>query len=269
MKKRIVILVHEKTTTTNAKNYFVRQLAHCWREQGFEVVPMVGPGDPVSGDLLFMHVDLSRVPDAYFEPVGRFPARVNATVRDIRKSVISRHLVGPGSGWDGPVIVKTDLNNAGIPEEHYTGTRGPGHPPGVRTSVDYRVYPNVAEVPAEFLGNPRLVVEKFLPESSNGEYCVRSYNFLGDAENCFAVYSDHPVIRLETMKRMEFTDVHPQIREVREALGFDYGKFDYVVHDGRAILLDANKTPGQWPAADDDTRALIRQRAQGIHRFFR
>jgi len=30
----------------------------------------------------------------------------------------------------------------------------------------------------------------------------------------------------------------------RRKLGFDYGKFDYVVHEGRAHLLDANRTPG-------------------------
>lgn len=28
-------------------------------------------------------------------------------------------------------------------------------------------------------------------------------------------------------------------------LGFDYGKFDFVMHEGRAVLLDANKTPGR------------------------
>jgi hypothetical protein len=30
----------------------------------------------------------------------------------------------------------------------------------------------------------------------------------------------------------------------RSRLGFDYGKFDYVMHEGRAVLLDANSTPG-------------------------
>jgi len=36
--------------------------------------------------------------------------------RDIRKSAFSRNLVRPGDGWDGPVIVKSDLNCAGRPE---------------------------------------------------------------------------------------------------------------------------------------------------------
>ena len=71
------------------------------------------------------------------------------------------------------------------------------------------------------------------------------------------------------LKPREKTEVHPQIRELREAMGFDYGKFDYVVRDGEAILLDANKTPGHLPIVDADTRAIVRRRAQGIRCFFR
>jgi hypothetical protein len=29
----------------------------------------------------------------------------------------------------------------------------------------------------------------------------------------------------------------------RARLGFDYGKFDFVIHEGQAVLLDANRTP--------------------------
>jgi len=36
-----------------------------------------------------------------------------------------------------------------------------------------------------------------------------------------------------------------QYLDERRKLGFDYGKFDFVVHEGRAVLLDANKTPGR------------------------
>ena len=34
-----------------------------------------------------------------------------------------------------------------------------------------------------------------------------------------------------------------ELEAFREANGFDFGKFDYVEHDGRPILLDINKTP--------------------------
>jgi hypothetical protein len=34
------------------------------------------------------------------------------------------------------------------------------------------------------------------------------------------------------------------LREQRRRLGFDFGKFDFVMHQGRAVLVDANRTPG-------------------------
>ena len=32
--------------------------------------------------------------------------------------------------------------------------------------------------------------------------------------------------------------------------GFDFGKFDYVIHEGRAIVFDVNKTPSFTGASD-------------------
>ena len=45
--------------------------------------------------------------------------------------------------------------------------------------------------------------------------------------------------------------VHPgEIVALRQRLGFDFGKFDYVLHQGRSYLLDVNRTPafGHSPA---------------------
>jgi len=269
MKKRIVILVHENTKRAQMRLYFVAQLAQCWRESGFRAVALRHADKPPTGDLLFMHVDLSRVPDHYLATARGFAASVNARVADIRKSAISRHLLRPDSDWDGPVIVKTDLNCAGLPEERYEGTRGAGHPARVKTAAGYRVLPGLRSVPEEVFANPQLVVEAFLPEPADGGYCIRSYNFLGDAEDCFLAWSDRPIINMNSIKRIEQTEVHPQIRQLREELGFDYGKFDYTVRDGRAILFDANKTPGTLPARTAEARALIRRRAEGIRGFLR
>lgn len=267
MKKRIVILMHENTRRDHAPLYFITQLVGSWRKQGIEIKSMTDPNRPLPGDVLFLHVDLSRVPEPYLAVAAHYPAAVNASVGDIRKSVISRHLVGRDSDWDGPVIVKTDLNCAGLPEERYASTRGPGHPPNMRTSSDYPIFAHRTEVPIELFENPAVVVEKFLPEMAGGSYCLRSYNFLGDAEDCFLLHSDNSVVNLDTIKRMETIEVHPEIRKLREELGFDYGKLDYVVHDGEAILLDANKTPGTLPITDDSMLAMLRRRADGIRRF--
>lgn len=35
----------------------------------------------------------------------------------------------------------------------------------------------------------------------------------------------------------------PELESVRQAHGFDFGKFDYVEVDGRAVVFDMNKTP--------------------------
>jgi hypothetical protein len=50
----------------------------------------------------------------------------------------------------------------------------------------------------------------------------------------------------------------------REALGFDYGKFDYVEHDGEPILLDANKTP---TFRGDPEAQRVRWLSSGIEAF--
>ena len=50
---------------------------------------------------------------------------------------------------------------------------------------------------------------------------------------------------------------------------FDFGKFDYVVHEGNAVLLDANKTIGCFPGkATSSVAASRRHRAAGIYSYF-
>ena len=58
------------------------------------------------------------------------------------------------------------------------------------------------------------------------------------------IRSRHPVVKVANIYRHEYLhEVPDSLRETRRALGFDFGKFDYVMVDGQAILLDANKTP--------------------------
>ncbi|MDR9365401.1 MAG: hypothetical protein RI575_08690 [Balneolaceae bacterium] len=46
----------------------------------------------VPADLLFMHVDLSIVPDEYFEFAEKYPIENNGNIKDIRKSTYGTHL---------------------------------------------------------------------------------------------------------------------------------------------------------------------------------
>src|SRR6476659_5329398 len=114
---------------------------------------------------------------------------------------------------------------------------------GLFMDGDYPVFATPREVPPRVWSNPSLVVEKFLPERQGEHYCLRQYVFCGSSEfNLFAV-SNSPVIKSSNVIRKEMLDAaHPAVRAYREQLGFDYGKFDYVVRDGEAIIFDVNRT---------------------------
>jgi hypothetical protein len=51
---------------------------------------------------------------------------------------------------------------------------------------------------------------------------------------------------------------------MRARLNLDFGKFDYVVHDGRAIVFDANKTAA---LASDGNSPRLKMLAEGIWDF--
>jgi hypothetical protein len=92
------------------------------------------------------------------------------------------------------------------------------------------------------------VVEKFLPERDDRGFYTRSWLFLGDEGRCKRCRSAHPIVKGPRIIDAEEVSVPEFIREERRRLGIDYGKFDFVIHGGQPILLDANKTPGEPPS---------------------
>ena len=87
-------------------------------------------------------------------------------------------------------------------------------------------------------------MEPFLPERQDDLYCLRTWMFFGAREKAAISFSTSPVVKRANTIRAEFVpDVPEVIREARRRLGFDYGKFDFVIHQGRPVLLDANSTP--------------------------
>jgi hypothetical protein len=98
------------------RKYAIANLADIWRKSGLQVVMLFGTKKYVPADLAIVHVNLSVVPEDYLAFARRYPAVLNGHVRDIRKSAISQNLLLPDSLYEGPVIVKTDLNSAGMPE---------------------------------------------------------------------------------------------------------------------------------------------------------
>ena len=286
-KRRIAILMHEADDEQTLAAFLITELAEHWREDGHQVEFLFGTKRFVPADLIFVHVDLSVVPDNYLAFAGRYPIAVNGCVKDIRKSIYSQGLLESGDAWDGPVIVKSNRNFAGAPERARSGFLGKVRQqllhemnrlnlalliPSLRTPLDYRVYPHLREVPSLYFYHPGLIVQKFMPEMEGGMYCVRLMSFLGDRVTCTRLRGKHPIVNGKTTEVVDHEiELHPEMLAMRDRLKFDYGKFDYVVVDGRAILLDANKTVGcsQNLLGNDEMRVRRRYRAEGLYSYFK
>lgn len=279
---RIAVLMHARDDESVLDAYLVSVMAEYWREAGHEVVFLFGTDRYVPADVVFVHVDLSVVPDQYLAFARRYRVAVNGRVKDIRKSRYSRNVVGPDDPWEGPVIVKTERNHGGAPERERGNLPGrlgrkalgalrrlgPGVlPPVVRSPADYHVYDHLRDVPRLCFHDPSLIVERFTPEVRDGLYCVRLMSFLGTHVTCTLLKGRHPVVNGATTEVVEHdVEPHPEIQAIRHEMGFDYGKFDYVEVGGAPILLDANKTTGCDPdlLADPGMTARRRYRAEGL-----
>ena len=281
---KIAVLFHEGARGTDLTGYIVDHLAGFWREDGHEVLYLFGTKDAPRADVLFVHVDLSVVPDEYLRLANEYPAALNHRVRDIRKSVTSPNLVRPGDDWNGPVIVKSDLNFGGMSERVLAQTplqrrsrvwRGVTgirerllRPVPSRNPEAYALFAHISEVPRRWLGIDGVVVERFVPERENGLYHLRMYQFLGDRWTCTRIASEQPVIRAGWSISVEQIEPHPEVFAWREKLEIDYGKLDYVVHDGQAVLLDVNKTTGASRHMDDEAlRRMRRHFAEGLYAY--
>ena len=231
-----------------------------------------------------MHVDLTKTPADYARAAARYPKVINGGVVDISKREISDQLVRRGDGYGGPVIVKTDRNSGGSRErqlDQRAGRRAALRrhidawrdrlPWGWRAHLDtgdYRTFDSVAQVPRAVWFNRSLVVERFLPERQNGHFCLRTWVFLGDRETNAISYATEPVIKSHNVVRREpVPDVPDELRAMRRKLGFDYGKFDYGLVDGRVVLYDANRTPMFGAMRREDYWPRVQLLAEGIGAF--
>jgi hypothetical protein len=229
-------------------------------------------GEWPQADVAVLHVDLSVIPGRYVQALAAFDRVVNGAALDIRKRQVSRNLVAPGDGWDGPVIVKTDLNCGGMPEHaalqtaQRLGARVDlAAVPMAFMSGAYPILPRAADVPAAVWEQPGLVVERFLPERDPHGFALRAWTFFGARERCTRYVATGPIVKSENVIAREPVSVPDEMRAERARLGFDFGKFDFAVHDGRAVLYDANRTPGAPPGlASPAVAASMADLARGI-----
>jgi hypothetical protein len=286
-RRHIAVLWHERDRGRDLQRYSITHLAEYWRNDGHVVHTIFGVDRFIGADLVIVHVDLSIVPACYLEFAAHFPRAVNGRIQDIRRSAYSRVLVRPDDSYAGPVIVKSNANHAGAPERSRAGLSVATigwrvrrriarlRPPSLEqlpifsTPLDYRIIERAADVPPAWWGRPELAIERFLPERDGEGYAVRNYQFLGDRWTCTRVTGLHPIVNAYTQVAVESIEPDPEIPNLRERLGFEYGKFDYVMHAGQAVLLDANKTTAAaQPPVTPEVELGRRHRAQGLYSFF-
>ncbi|HET7161446.1 MAG TPA: hypothetical protein VFI32_02065 [Rhodanobacteraceae bacterium] len=252
---RLAVITHTYDNFRGRKPLLGSLAAH-WAGAGHAIDVIEGLGDWPNADAAIIHVDLSVVPEAYRAAAKRYPIVLNGNATDIRKTRVSRNLLKRGDDWTGPVVVKTDLNFSGIPERFALECfRRDGKTPDLApvplasTDKPYPILRSIDAVPDAIWNNPGLVVERFLPERDGQGFWMRAWVFFGGRERCTRYCGTHPIVKTSNIIAREPAPVPDELRAERERLGFDYGKFDFVVREGRAILLDANRTPSAPPAS--------------------
>lgn len=252
------------------------RLTHIWRERGIESV--TGRAYAPDADACVLHIDRTRLtPDQIPVPPEGVPV-INGCVLDISKRRFSTIELHADDDWDGPVIVKTNLNHFGVAERKESGPFRRAMLRIRSNAADiswrmarglpdrtYPVVPSIRKVPGWVWENADYIVEKFVPERDGNLYCLRGWMFLGTASYGWRLLSTHPLVKTGTMVGYDFvTDVPVELIELKKRTQFEFGKFDYVMHDGRPIVLDLNKTPDY---AGDPASPRLRKLATGIEEF--
>ncbi len=264
---RLVIITHEYDRFTSRplrwpalrSDYLLFDVLRLLERHGHSWRVSTGPR-AVSGDVAFLHVDTTLVAPEYLALAPQFAGTINFATADISKRTVSRVRVMQGDDWAGPVIVKSNLNaNGQVEQLHNRRARAAGRPlphPVVH-HPPYRVLRSVREVGSDVWDDPYLIVERFLPEVDADGFALRTWVFMGDREGCTRQVAPDPIVKAGIVIRYEKVAVPEQLRAERERLGFEFGKFDFVVHDGEPVLLDTNRTPGTARSI----RTLMKERA--------
>ncbi len=210
------------------------------------------PKQAIAADIALLHVDLTYVPSEYLEFAASFPICLNGQVANIAKRTVADGLVRQDTDWSGAVIVKTDLNCRGAPELRANKLAEladlPLPFPNAIGLSDYPTFDSAAAVPSPAWLNDGLVVQQFLPERLVDGFGIRFWTFLGHVERCDLCVSSTALVKAATTIRLEPSPVPDQLRALRKRLGLDYGKIDFVIHDGHPVVMDVNKTVGMPPS---------------------
>jgi hypothetical protein len=219
------------------------------RRRGHRIVETRGiPRRRPRGDLAVLHVNATVISNEYVDYAKSYPFCVNLATTDISKKAISGAVLEKNEIWHGPIIVKSNLNNRGLPEmklNRVAERKGHSLPfPDIQITDSYNFYDSMNDLPEGTFEDNNVVVERFIPEREGTHYAGRFWVFCGNSERCNRYISTSRLLKASNMTLEGPVNVPDELRALRRKLGFDYGKFDFVIHDGKAVLLDANRTPG-------------------------
>lgn len=272
----IGILWHPRHFAFMRQKYLIAQHEALWREEGIDVRHFRSAKAARRwSDLVLVHMDVSCIPPRLLDPLDTHPLVLNSRVTDIRKSRISSCLLQRGSDWEGPVIVKTDLNREGAPERLrgvLSGFRGRWW---ASEDTHYFIYDTVDEVPDWAWEKGAWVVEKHEVEEDPEGFATHSATFFGDEISEVKLSGPNPIVKASNAERCVRLDaVHEAVRRVRVEMGLDYGKIDYTLNDRGAHIFDVNKTIGYIELVEEAesrgqrlTRERLKQRGQVLHRY--
>jgi hypothetical protein len=287
--KHIVILSHENDRKLAESIYYLRVFTEIWCEQGHKLSFVNGTDKMVSGDVIIVHVDLTDVPSEYLEYADQFPVAINGKASTIAKDAFSVNLLDRRTSYNGKVIVKTRANYGGIPEailRHKAGETlidlGAGERPWRKVECldakDYPIFNSPLEVPPGVWKNPRLIVEKFLPETDgSGNYFTRGWYFFGEANLQYHMMSRNPTVKEivndeegrfveESLHNPEFQaqPVPQELLGLRRKMNIDFGMMDWGLHDGRVVIYDVHKTPALAPELVSDPEYMAQEKAWAL-----
>lgn len=264
---RIAIITH-KFDKFLRRSYLLGSILKEVERSGIEVEVTHGHRSFVKAALAILHVDATVVDPEYTALAKRYARTINLGIRNIRKSLISGAALSRDQSWDGAVIVKTELNARGAPEFYHNqvaAMRGKAAPhPKVTALRDYVLYDHPRDVPQAVWSDPDLLVEKFMPELDPRGYALRTWCFMGTRETCSRCVSAEPVVKGADVIVRELAPVPDELRERRARMGFDYGKFDFVLHDGKPVLFDANFTPTVPENLSEELTLSAKELARGL-----
>lgn len=262
------------------KIHLIRVLSAIWQDRGSNL--SFGDRPPPKTDIVIAHTDYSHIEEAFFSNVDSGLPIINGEARSILKTAVSQALISADTDWDRPVIVKTNANAHAGEEYAYhrldiprlakiiAARAIPWQWVGELPLRRYPILDHVSRVPGWVWQDDRLIVERFIPERDGELYVLRLWMFFGRQEYCMRVLSELPIVKSRKLVKVELVDEVPdEVRLLRQKLGLDFGKIDYVMHDGRPVVFDVNKTPTVFLNKKGQPGPFVRQLADGLEDFIK